>query len=444
MKNRFWVSCALVVSSSSVLVTACSGDDVTEGPADSGSAIDGSIRGSDGSFLTDSSAPTDGAVMTDAGVSRPPWTLLSINYKSESDLTAFSLDAGAVDGVLTYPANIGFASTTPTGPWLLEQSNDIVTKLDPSAPWRGGPSWNVRGSDGFDGGMPYADPYQVVIGPAGKAYVPRFNRNGIAVIDTTQSGVASAPMKIIDLSKYLDATDEDGVVDMVGAAYVSTQHRLYVLLGTFDLYLTDPVGYYTICGAFHSKIVAIDTDTDALVSPVDGGSGDTDAVTLSGYNATVLVPDLTRNRLLAINAGCNDQGVVDSGVPGALRMREVDALDITTGLATQALDLTSSGFPSTVAPIDANTIAFGARCVRLRRTRASRRCQDRLPRRRRLDEVDRVGRSVRWRHDDARPCTTPSERLRRRCHVLALRSARAFRRPLAPRSTPSGGAFRST
>ncbi|MEO8799188.1 MAG: hypothetical protein ABI551_14965, partial [Polyangiaceae bacterium] len=258
-----------------------------------------------------------------------------------------------------YPANIGFASTTATGPWLLEQSNDVVVKLDPSAPWRGGPSWNVRGTDGFDGGMPYADPYQVVTGPAGKAYVPRFNRNGIAVIDTTQSGVASAPTKIIDLSSYLDAADEDGVVDMVGAAYVSTQHRLYVLLGSFDLYLTDPVGYYTICGDFHSKVVAIDTDTDTLVSPIDGGSGDTAAVTLSGYNATMLVPDLTRNRLLAVNAGCNDQGVADSGVPGALHMREVDALDITTGVATKALDLTSSGFPSSVVPIDANTIAFG-------------------------------------------------------------------------------------
>lgn len=358
MKTRFWISCALVVSSSSLLVAACSGDDVTEGPADGGIATDGSI-GSDGPFVVDGSTPADGSVITDAGLSRPPWTLLSLNYKSESDMTAFSLDAGAVDGVLTYPATIGLASTTATGPWLLEQSNDVVVKLDPTAPWRGGPSWNVRGTDGFDGGMPYADPYQVVLGPAGKAYVPRFNRNGIAVLDTTQTGIASAPTKIIDLSSYLDPTDEDGVVDMVGAAYVAAQHRLYVLLGSFDLYLTDPVGYYTICGDFHSKIVAIDTDTDALVSPADGGSGDTAAVTLSGYNATMLVPDLTRNRLLAVNAGCNDRGVADSGIPGALHMREVDALDLTTGVATKVLDLTVSGFPSTVAPIDANTIAFG-------------------------------------------------------------------------------------
>ncbi|HEX7666077.1 MAG TPA: hypothetical protein VF407_16230 [Polyangiaceae bacterium] len=341
------------MSSASLLVAACSGDDITEGPADSGIESDSSFTG-DGSIPGDSSTPTDGAT-EDAGVARPPWTLLSMNYKTESDMAAFSLDAGAVDGVLTYPGSIGLTSLTAEGPWLLEQSKDLVVKLDPSAPWRGGASWNVHGTEDAGAGLPYADPYQVVLGPAGKAYVPRFNRNALAVIDTTQNGDASAPTKLVDLSQFLESGDEDGNVDMVGGVYVASQHRVYVLLASFDLYLTDPVGYFTVCGSFHSKLVAIDTDTDTVVSPTDAGAPS--AVTLPGYNAIALLPDFARHRLLAVNAGCNDEGVPDSGMPGTLHMREVDAFDLSTGTASKVLDLT--GYPSAIALVDDHTLALG-------------------------------------------------------------------------------------
>src|ERR1700729_2225645 len=127
---------------------------------------------------------------------------------------------------------------------------------------------------------------------------------------------------------------------------------MYVLLGNLDLFLVDPLGFFTLCGTTDSEIVAIDPDTDTLVSSTDGGA-DTSATVLTGYNAIALVPDLARNRLLAISAGCSDSGPPDSGIAGATHMREIDAFDFGSGSASKALDLDSSGFPSAVAVTDA-------------------------------------------------------------------------------------------
>lgn len=349
MKNRIWVSSALAVSLASAVV-ACEGDDVTEGPGDAGleaSTVDGSFA--DG-------AASDAAV--EAGPVRPPWVLYSFNYSDETDLAAYSLDAGAFDGVLTYSGKIGQSTIAADGPWLLEQSNDLVAKLDPAAPLAQKASWDVHGTDGFDGGFSYADPVKVIEGPAGKAYVPRFNRNSVAVIDTTQTGDRNPATKYVDLSAYLSPTDTDGVVDMVAGAYVASQHRVYVLLANLDINDIDPQGFFTLCGTTRSELVAIDTDTDTVVSAADGGAAAAPVV-LSGYNAVGLLVDSARNRLLAIHAGCNDPGAPDSGMPGALHMREVDAFDLGTGVATQALDLTAAGYPSAFAMVDATHIAFG-------------------------------------------------------------------------------------
>jgi hypothetical protein len=51
--------------------------------------------------------------------------------------------------------------------------------------------------------------------------------------------------------------------------------------------------------------------------------------------------------------------VPDSGVPGDTHMREVDAFDLSTGIATRALDLDADGFPSALAMTDATHLAIG-------------------------------------------------------------------------------------
>ncbi len=341
---------ALVLSAAAVLI-ACESDDVTEGPADGGddaSPFDGSLP---------DAAPSDGAV-SDAGPVRPPWALLTINYSDQSDMAAFSLDAAAVDGVLNYATKYGATSIAADGPWELEQGLDLVEKLDPNVPWHSLASWNVAGTDSYDGGQPYSDPVKVVAGPTGKDYVIRFNRNQIAVIDPTKTGSGISPTKFIDLSSYLDPTDEDGAIDMVSAVYVASQHRLLVLLGNLDLFNTDPLGFFTLCGTTHSEIVAIDTDTDALVSASDGGATAA-PVLLGGFNGVALLNDVTRNRLLAISAGCNDPGPPDAGTPGPTHMREIDTFDLSTGATTVALDLDSNGYPGEYAFTDATHVAIG-------------------------------------------------------------------------------------
>jgi hypothetical protein len=343
---------ALAVSAAAILI-ACSGDDVTEGPADAGddaSPFDGSFPDTS---TTDAATPDGG----DADVSRPPWALITINYGTNSDLLAFSLTANAPDGVFNYASKYGGTSIASDGPWALEQYTDIVAKMDPAHPWQPTSSWNVRGAtDGGDSDS-YADPYKVVAGPTGKDYVLRFNRNQIAVLDTTQTGTNLAPKPFIDLKQYLDPTDADGEIDMVSGAYVASQHRLYVLLANFDLYNVDPKAYFTLCGTTHSEIVAIDTDTDTLVSAADGGTS-TSAVVLGGYDAVGLVYDTAGGRLFAINSGCSDPSATDGGPPGTTHMREIDSFDVSTGATAKALDLDAVDEPVAFAQIDATHLAL--------------------------------------------------------------------------------------
>jgi hypothetical protein len=340
---------ALALSAAAVL-SACSGDDVTEGPSDGG--LDASPF--DGAFPDSSSS--DAIAPTDAGAPRPPWALVTIDYSDQSDLVAFSLSANAVDGVFNYTSKYGGTSIASDGPWALEQFTDIVAKMDPTAPWKALSTWNVAGPDGGDPD-PYADPYKVVAGPTGKDYVLRFNRNQIAVLDTTKTGSNLAPTKYIDLKSYLDPSDEDGEVDMVSGAFVASQHRLYVLLANYDLYNTDPKAFFTLCGTTHSEIVAIDTDTDTLVSPADGGAT-ASAVVLGGYDAAGLVYDVSGGRLLVISSGCSDPSATDGGPPGTTHMREIDSFDVATGATSVALDLNTADTPTAFAQSDATHLAL--------------------------------------------------------------------------------------
>ena len=229
MKKKIFGFCALAVSIEFGVV-ACEGDDVTEGPADAGNEACACIDTGVGDAGDGSS--------NEASTGHPPWALFTVNYSDQSDMVALSTATGSVDGVFNYASKYGATSVSTDGPWVLQQSTDLVQKLDPSAPFRGGSTWSVLGTD--DGGYPNANPYKVIAGPAGKDYVLRFNRNEIAVIDTTQTGTNLPPTKFIDLSSYLDGTDEDGEVDMLSGAYVASQHRVYVLLANVDTYNIDP------------------------------------------------------------------------------------------------------------------------------------------------------------------------------------------------------------
>lgn len=315
---------------------------VSTGDAGEGGALDGAVSPGD--------AGTDGAAS-----GRPPWLLLSVNYKSGSELIAYSIGAKDVDGRLQYPGYIGTTYVDSQGrTFLLEQANDRVVELDPLAPWQERASWDVHLNDGSDAGSAYADPVTVVPTTPGKAYVLRFNRNQIAVIDDSLKADASAPIKTIDLSSFLDPSDTDLSVDPAGASFVNG--TLYVLLANLDLNKVSPTGYFTICSDSHPKLIAIDPATDTVISAFDAGTG---GIALPGYNtnANGLWYDAPRNRLLALQGGCNSE-LADAG-KGPLSRREVDAIDLTTGAVSVALDLNAEGFPGSFAKASADEVILG-------------------------------------------------------------------------------------
>lgn len=331
------------------------------GPSGEGGALDATAP-TDGGGGVDAASDATGADAADAGDAdagpegHPPWLLLSVNYQSDSELIAYSPSANAVDGRLAYSGFVGLTMIDALGrPFLLEQTTDRVVELDPLAPWKERASWDVRGTDGVDGGAVNADPVAVVPTTPGKAYVVRFNRNHLAVIDDTLKGDASAPTKTIDLSAYLDPSDTDQSVDPVGAVY--TNGKLYVLLANLDLNKVSPTGYFTICTSTQPTLLAIDPATDAVVSVVDGGAAS--GIKLPGYNSNLngLYLDAPRHRLLALQGGCNPE-LADAG-KGPLARRQVDAIDLTTGNVTVAVDLNGEGFPNAMVRAGADEMVIG-------------------------------------------------------------------------------------
>ena len=154
--------------------------------------------------------------MVDAGVRRhaPParaargdrlasHLLLTYNGATQSEVVSFGLPSSSLEGRLTFDDFIGGAYVGPTAPWLLEESTDLVARLDATQPWTVTSSWNVRLNDLTDAGyaQPYSDPTAVVAATASKAYVFRYNRNLVAIIDPSKSVDAGAPTGTIDLSE---------------------------------------------------------------------------------------------------------------------------------------------------------------------------------------------------------------------------------------------------
>jgi len=357
-------------------IAACGGDDTAVLPADGGTndAVSGgdAYAPLDGSSTGDVTVPGDasgGDAGTDAADAAgdgevdangtPPWLLLTINATATSELVALSMSTGRVEGRLGYSGFLGGTHVDGTSAWALEQSVDRVVLLDPRAPWRGGASWDVKLDDAFDGGKSYADPIAVVAGPPGKAYVVRYNRNALAVIDTTATQAdGAAPSKVIDLSSFRDPRDADGSLDVSAAVYVAAKQRLYVLLGQVDTTLTAKDGSYTGCSPVQPKLVAIDVSTDAIAPIGDAG---TSGIALDGYNPNFnqMIYDAPRDRLLVVNAGCNVPPATADAGPGPLLRREVDAIDLSAGTSTRALDLTAKGFPSGFAWIDPGHVVLG-------------------------------------------------------------------------------------
>lgn len=329
-------ACGLAFSTA---FAACTGDD-TVFAADGGSDAtfdvlrpDVAVPDPDKDAASD--ANKDGALPP-----RDPRVLVTLNGRTSSELVAVNLRTRAVDGKLSFPGFIGATYSDGEDLWLLEQAVDIVAKMDRAEPWKIRGTYDVKLSDRKDGGDVYSDPVAVVASAGTKAYVLRYTRNAIAVISPATEGDASAPVKTIDLSSLVAPNDTDGLVEMTSAVYVAAKKRLYVTLANVDKNTIVPPNYDLPCPVAGptSTLVAIDTDTDALVNL--GGAGPGGAIVLGGYNVAFGARSFyepTQDRLFVLTSGC--------GPFGATRKRGIDEVALATGSVRTVVDLSSQGFP---------------------------------------------------------------------------------------------------
>ena len=343
-QTRLFLGMFLV--SASALSWACSSDDSASGTTtttDAGmSDIDAGVTGADAST----------ALACGNATGAPPRALAilgsySARTSGKNELAAINLTTNAVDGRYPYEGEFATIAATGTEPYLLDETKDTVTRFDALEPWKPVASWDVHGTDA-DGGDPTANPIGLVAASCTKAYVLRYNRNAIAVIDQSQAADGGAPVKYIDLSSLVQTTDSDGTVEPTAAVYVAAKRRVYVLLGNFD----HPLAARGACPTetLTPSLVAIDVDTDQIVSL--GGTAPGGGIALPGYSpvsGSPLIYDAADDRVLALNLGCS------SGV--ATLRRGVDAVSLTTNTATTLLDLNNADYPTTFAFLDSNHAA---------------------------------------------------------------------------------------
>jgi hypothetical protein len=363
-KTTAW--CALALAG--VGLTACSSSSKSKGatsdsgvPDTGGSEKDGG-GSNEGGGPTDGGPPTEGGITGDAGTNS---TLLVAYGTSTSELFAVNIAGKSLSGTLDFPGAFGAPFDQTAAPWLLEQDVDVVARLDATQPWVVDSSWNVALSDATDAGSSYSDPYAVVVSSPNAAYVLRYTRNEIAVINPSQNVDGGAPTSTIDLSSLVQAADGDGAVEMTAGVYVASSQLLYVVLGNIDRNDVVNEGVNLLCVPTVSTVIAIDTTTNTIKSL--GGTGPQGSVVLSGYDPVAggVVYDPANNRLLIAESGCNPlgeagMGGADSGTPvGPIQKRGVEAVSLATNTTQILHDGSMDGVPSSFVYIDATHAVLG-------------------------------------------------------------------------------------
>ncbi len=346
--KRWWLLCALASASVGTTLYGC-GDDQAFAPTPDAGPFDAS--GFEGGPPPPPSGDSGGPPKCGDSTGAPPRLLLSLNHSASSELVAFNLATKTVDGRFTYASKLGTTWSFATNPFLLEQSTDVVVKLDPKEPWKTVTASDVSEKD--DAGS--TEPLAIAVPSCGKGYVLRANRNTVAVVDTN-AGTTDKPAAIlsrIDLSGQLQSLDHDTHVEPTSAVWVPKKGLVYALVGNIDFTKIATDGFTALCASTKPSVVAIDPTTDQIVSL--GGAGAQGAILLEGYSplfGTPLFYDAALDRLIVLEAGCNlDDG---DGGAGPIARRRVEAVSLATKQVSTLLDLNAADFPNSMTFVDGN------------------------------------------------------------------------------------------
>lgn len=344
---RFGFGSALAISAAAALALACS-DDPAADPFDiNGPNVDG------------------GTIFSDAGAGSPSLYLSYTKFgaATATELGAFDPKTAAIRGLHSY-AGSGSLSKTGSNVFALEQDNQRVVRLGTNAEVVG--AWNV--GKAVDGGQD-GNPVQVVMVSPTKAYVVLYNTSRVVAIDPSETGVAGTPKKTIDLLNLAQAADGDQRVEPSGAAYDPATKRLYVVLGNIDNTKIPANGAYYECSEVKSSLIAIDTETDAIVSL--GGAAPGGGVFLQSHNPVNSIRtlfDTAGSRLLVVGAGCTRFPPTDGGDAGmgsgTIERRGIEEVTLPSLTTRMLVNVTDPFlFPSSLAllsPTEAVVGFYGA------------------------------------------------------------------------------------
>lgn len=308
------------------------------GPTGDDSGVDGG---------QDAVGPTGDAM--DAPPPGPEQLLVTFgNSAGLGQTVVMNVATKAIEGTISFTgAGVTDARNT-SALFLLEQGAHVVAKLDATKPWEVDSTWDVLGTDGPDSGNTEynPDPVGVVVDSGTVAYVLRYERNNIAVINESMNVDAGVPSSTVSLATLVQTGDSDGVVDMTAGVYVASSKRLYVVLGNVDQNVAALYNNSTICNAsLTSTLTAIDTTTNTVVSL--GGSGPKGSIPLTYYDPTSMVYDAPGGRLIIVSSGCYAKPATVGGAVGDVTERGIEAVDLATGKSTSLLPLTATLFGGT-------------------------------------------------------------------------------------------------
>jgi len=337
-------------SGSDATTASEAGTDASPHVSDAGHDASEAVDASDAAVVDAS----DAAIADASDAASGPYLLLSYYYDNlytNTEYSAFNVAAGTVQGNFHY-AQGGVNVSTNTTPWVLEQNNQLVLRMDPNQPWKATSSWSVANVPNESSYGNNTDSFAVAeVGT--KAYVLGYGSNYIAVLDTSTTYDAGAPIKTIPLVADADASAE---LEGIALAYDATQGKVWVVLGN-----SNSPDYPPLCAPeYHPFVVAIDTTSDDVVSGLK--------YTLQGYgtnNTTnAVVFDSVNDRLLIATEGCSDPVEASDGSVSAGAFDEAYIEQISLGAGVDAgadseilLTLSPSNYPTALVYVD-ETHAF--------------------------------------------------------------------------------------